>query len=72
MRTSPFPVPRLVVLTAFAFAAVLCGTARGATFVVNSTLDAGDTAPGNGVCDDGAGHCTLRAAIEETNSADPT
>ena len=38
------------------------------TFVVNSTLDATDAIPGDGLCDDGAGNCTLRAAIEESNS----
>ena len=39
-----------------------------ATFSVNSVLDASDNIPGDGLCDDGLGHCTLRAAIEETNS----
>ena len=37
------------------------------TFVVNSNLDT-DDAGINGVCDDGAGHCTLRAAITESNA----
>ncbi|MFN8371565.1 MAG: NosD domain-containing protein [Anaerolineae bacterium] len=37
-------------------------------FVVNSGLDTGDANPGNGICDDGGGNCTLRAAIEETNA----
>ena len=36
---------------------------------VDSTLDAPDSTIGNGICDDGAGHCTLRAAIQEANSA---
>lgn len=36
-------------------------------FVVNSTLDTPDNNPGDGVCDDGAGNCTLRSAIEESN-----
>jgi len=36
---------------------------------VDSTLDTPDATIGNGVCDDGAGHCTLRAAIQEANSA---
>jgi CSLREA domain-containing protein len=38
------------------------------TFVVNSTLDAVDVAPGNGVCAAAGGACTLRAAIQEANS----
>ena len=36
--------------------------------VVNSTLDAIDANPGDGVCDDGTGNCTLRAAIMEANA----
>ncbi len=36
---------------------------------VDSTLDTPDATVGNGICDDGAGHCTLRAAIQEANSA---
>jgi CSLREA domain-containing protein len=39
-----------------------------ATFQVNSTADAVDAAPGNGVCRTGGGRCTLRAAIQESNA----
>lgn len=47
----------------------LASSARAATFVVNSTVDAIDAVPGNGVCETapGNGVCTLRAAIQETN-----
>ena len=38
-----------------------------ATYTVNSSADAVDATPGDSVCDDGAGHCTLRAAIMEAN-----
>jgi CSLREA domain-containing protein len=38
------------------------------TFVVNSTGDGADAVPGNAICDDGAGSCTLRAAIQESNA----
>src|ERR1700749_3362095 len=38
------------------------------TFTVNSTGDAPDSNTGDGVCDDGAGHCTLRAAIQQANA----
>jgi CSLREA domain-containing protein len=53
--------------------------AHAATFTVNSTRDAGDQSPGNGLCFTGgfiqvgprfARECTLRAAIEETNTND--
>ena len=37
-------------------------------FVVNSTGDLGDSNPGDGICDDGNGYCTLRAALEEANA----
>ena len=36
-------------------------------YVVNSVLDSPDGNLGDGVCDDGAGNCTLRAAIEQSN-----
>jgi len=42
--------------------------ALAATFTVNSTADAVDANPGDGVCDDGIGKCTLRAAIMEANA----
>ncbi|MFQ5519802.1 MAG: choice-of-anchor Q domain-containing protein [Candidatus Methylomirabilia bacterium] len=48
---------------------LLMGTAaQAATFTVNSTVDAVDANPGDGVCATAAGECTLRAAIEETNA----
>jgi CSLREA domain-containing protein len=39
-----------------------------AGFVVNSTGDGSDNNPGNGLCNDGTGFCTLRAAIQEANA----
>jgi CSLREA domain-containing protein len=39
-----------------------------ATFTLNDTGDTDDAVPGDGVCDDGAAHCTLRAAISEANA----
>ncbi|HYV66156.1 MAG TPA: CSLREA domain-containing protein, partial [Myxococcales bacterium] len=43
-------------------------TARAATFTVNSTADAVDVSPGDGVCATADGSCTLRAAIQEANA----
>ena len=40
---------------------------QGGIFVVNTVEDAPDVNPGDGICDDGAGNCTLRAAIDEAN-----
>lgn len=41
-------------------------------FVVNSTADNGDASPGDGVCADGNGNCTFRAAVQEANLRDRT
>jgi CSLREA domain-containing protein len=37
-------------------------------WVVDSTGDGGDANIGDGICDDGSGACTLRAAIQEANA----
>lgn len=49
-------------------AAVLTIAAQAATFNVNSFADTQDINPGNGVCADSSGQCSLRAAITETNA----
>ena len=54
-------------LTIAAFFIAMAGSAAAAPFTVNSTSDTGDAAL-NGTCDDGTGHCTLRAAIQEANN----
>lgn len=38
------------------------------SFTVNSTVDAVDLRPGDGLCATAAGTCTLRAALQEANS----
>jgi len=40
----------------------------GASFTVDATHDAVDASPGDGVCADAGGACTLRAAVMETNA----
>src|SRR5574340_707697 len=57
-------------ISALAVAALLAvaPAANGATFAVNSTADAVDVNPGDGVCATAAGTCTLRAAIQEANA----
>jgi CSLREA domain-containing protein len=61
----PNPLLRTV-----SFLACLLGSswASAATFSVNSYVDSVDVTPGNGVCADSAGRCTLRAAILEANA----
>jgi len=52
------------------FVATLAAPSLGqaATFTVNSTLDAVDAAPGDGICATAGAVCTLRAAIQEANA----
>jgi hypothetical protein len=64
--------PRLAALiTAIALAGATAGDATpalAASFTVNATHDAPDSTPGDGICADANGSCTLRAAVEETNA----
>lgn len=39
-----------------------------AGFTVNSTGDGADSNTADGICNDGAGNCTLRAALEQANA----
>lgn len=47
---------------------VACASARAATFEVDTGTDSVDADPGDGVCADADGHCSLRAAIIEANA----
>src|SRR5687768_7403135 len=42
--------------------------ASSADFVVTTTVDAVDAEPGDGVCATAAGECSLRAAVQESNT----
>ena len=60
-----------LVAVLLAMGAVVWGSGdvvHGATLTVDSTRDTIDANPGDGLCDDGRGRCTLRAAIMETNA----
>ncbi len=62
-------MPRSVTAAvAAAFVLTITTPALAAQFTVNSTTDAVDATPGNGVCATAAGACTLRAAIQEANA----
>src|SRR5437773_7520471 len=54
----------------FFLVAIVCGatSARAATFTVNTTVDSADAVPGDGVCADANGNCSLRAAIMESSA----
>lgn len=60
------------VLPFFTVALVVCmaaGYSLAADFNVNSTFDAVDASVGDGICAAADGKCTLRAAVQESNSA---
>ena len=63
------PISRILSVIALALVLLVSApqTAHAATFIVDTTADTPDANPGDGVCDDGAGNCTLRAAIQEAN-----
>ena len=59
----------LLVSALFFVAAQLSQTTQAAgPFTVNSLADTPDAAPGNGICADAGGACTLRAAINEADA----
>ncbi len=37
-------------------------------FTITANTDIGDAVPGDGICDDGGGDCSLRAAVEESDA----
>lgn len=61
---------RSIIFATLATLAIIafCESIDAATFVVNTTSDSQDVTPGNGVCADGSGMCSLRAAITEANA----
>lgn len=68
-----YNLPLLFVVLYFFCFSVIAGqaqprTANGALFTVDNTGDSVDINPGDGVCADENGQCTLRAAINEANS----
>ena len=61
-------LPLVPLIALVALAADGASPAQGASFTVDATHDAVDAAPGDGVCADAGGACTLRAAVMETNA----
>lgn len=55
----------LVALLATLFA---CPGVQAVEFALTTTADTLDSAPGNGLCADADGDCSLRAAVQETNA----
>ena len=73
VTASPSPYLRqLLIYTLFALGLLLIlrpsSSALAANFTVNLNSDTLDSTPGDGLCADSLGHCTLRAAIQEANA----
>ncbi len=64
-RATPWPV--LITLAGIVLLG-LAGNAPALTFTVTSTAGTPDAVPGDGICDDGTGACTLSAAVHEANA----
>jgi CSLREA domain-containing protein len=64
------PIALPLILLSLFFTTLQTNASPSATFTVNSTVDAVDANPGDGVCETGTGNgiCTLRAAVQETNA----
>jgi hypothetical protein len=52
----------------FVLPLLLARSVQAADFSVDTTVDAVDASPGDGICGDATGACTLRAAVMETNA----
>jgi hypothetical protein len=72
MRLNADAAADLVMLRSGSTSPAIVMTASARVYSVNSTGDGEDSNPGDGVCDDGSGNCTLRAALEETNATTDT
>ena len=68
-KTQVRPFYFVVILTILLAQFGLKPAAAAANFTVNSTADAVDANPGDGICETAnPGECTLRAAVQETNA----
>ncbi|HMA46617.1 MAG TPA: hypothetical protein VKP11_05370, partial [Frankiaceae bacterium] len=68
LRLNEDALPDLALVEPGASAPTVFATAPLSTYVVDSTGDGTDAIPGDNVCADATGHCTLRAAIIEANA----
>lgn len=61
-------LPRSLRVGALALLAVAPTASAGSKFQVDTLVDSVDASPGDGVCADADGRCSLRAAIQEANA----
>lgn len=64
----PQSLKKIICLSVFLFLMGITHGAHAASFLVTSLGDGGDANWGDNLCDNGAGVCTLRAAVEESNA----
>ncbi|HEV8117977.1 MAG TPA: CSLREA domain-containing protein, partial [Thermoanaerobaculia bacterium] len=69
MRLNSDAISDLVVLRSGSITPAVVLSASALSLTVNSNGDTGDASPGNGICADSNGNCTLRAAIQEANAS---
>ena len=67
-RSRPLIVLAVAVVAVSVLLLSTLGSAHAVTLVVDSSGDGADVEPGDGLCDDGSGQCTLRAALDEANA----
>jgi CSLREA domain-containing protein len=65
-----FKITSTIIVLAILFSPLVSAPriVRAATYSVDTLNDNHDANLGDGICNDGSGHCSLRAAIEEGNS----
>lgn len=68
MRLNSAALSSLVLLNRGRSSASIVFPAAPMTFTVDDTVDGSDANPGDGICDNGLGECTLRSAIQEANA----
>ena len=54
--------------SAICFLSLTTMMCQAQNFIVNTQNDSPDANPSDGICDDGTGNCSLRAAVMESNS----
>lgn len=68
LQSAGYAFARFAFVTAALAGLLTTGAYAQTTYTVDATSDGADADTADGVCDDGAGACTLRAAIEQANA----
>jgi hypothetical protein len=68
LRIAPASLCLSLAILLVAIPALAAPSAEGASFSVDTDVDSVDIDPGDGVCADATGACSIRAAVMETNA----